>query len=853
MQYRKSALAAFLSLFILFSISLFLYSCGVSSPTSSTGAATPVTGISAFGTNGIYNIYVANSNSPVGANVGIIDPNTGKSTTAQGGSYPVSIAINPVLNKFYVVNAFSNNISVFDATTNALITNIALPANSFPDNLAINPNTNKIYVTDPNGGGINVIDPISNIVIKKITTSLTLPRGIAIDTITNKAYVTHQYDSRVFVIDTNTDTLLTPINIAFNTRPLGIAVDSGANRAYVAYSNTDQIAIINTASNSVIGNIPIVKGKATRGGITAATPIAIALYPFAKKAYVANKFSDTVSVIDLITNTEIKAIPVGSISGAVTENSSNMIVIDPTINKVYVANINSNNITVIDTTTDTVVNTIPTGVSPNGLALALPFNTTPVTPPIVTPPPPPPNVTLTSITINPPAYTLPVASDAVFKATANYSDGSAQNITNTAAWSLPTVVSNGVPVPIASILNGVLVGLNAGSGTVTVPYGGKTGTATLTVTPEVPTNVIITPLAATITQGQTQQFIATAIYTGGRSLDITNDPNTKWISGAPSVAMIDPLTGIATGKSQGTSNIAVSYNNKTYPFVVLTVTPPIMTINITYTPTNPQVSDIVKMSAVGTYSDPNIPSVNLDKLASFWSNNMSIAALSNTSFPFLVSPEFQAMAAGTTNITAKWTTPYGQLASGTVAITVGGTGNMCNKQYISYSMNNYPSTAYDTYFYPDGVTPHTIGTNSTGTTQNPPIYGKGCAVTAYAMVFATLGLKINGQLVNPVNLNQWLITNGGYSSGGYIDPAIIKAFPGAPSTVLTTTDKVYLDNAIKTCKPIIAGVTTHLGNPHYVVVTGKNGNDYVIIDPYSYRTTSLKDYYGNNINQVIIF
>jgi len=79
------------------------------------------------------------------------------------------------------------------------------------------------------------------------------------------------------------------------------------------------------------------------------------------RAYVTNIFTDTVSVIDTVTNSELTTIPVGSrpIAVAVTPNGT----------RAYVANQNASSVSVINTFSNTVIETISVGLGPSGVAI----------------------------------------------------------------------------------------------------------------------------------------------------------------------------------------------------------------------------------------------------------------------------------------------------------------------------------------------------------------------------------------------------------------------------------------------------------------------------------------------------
>ena len=76
---------------------------------------------------------------------------------------------------------------------------------------------------------------------------------------------------------------------------------------------------------------------------TGSKPVALAVNPANSKIYVANQYSNNVTVIDEATYSTA-TIPVGALPTAIAVN--------PATNKIYVANQNSNNVTVIDGASD---------------------------------------------------------------------------------------------------------------------------------------------------------------------------------------------------------------------------------------------------------------------------------------------------------------------------------------------------------------------------------------------------------------------------------------------------------------------------------------------------------------------
>jgi YVTN family beta-propeller protein len=102
--------------------------------------------------------------------------------------------------------------------------------------------------------------------------------------------------------------------------------------AYVTNRGTNNVSVIDTATNTVVTTLAM-----------GSSPDAVAVSPDGKHAYVANSGSNTVSVIDTATNTvEAATIPVGNTPAGVA--------VTPDGKHAYVANFESNNVSVIDTT-----------------------------------------------------------------------------------------------------------------------------------------------------------------------------------------------------------------------------------------------------------------------------------------------------------------------------------------------------------------------------------------------------------------------------------------------------------------------------------------------------------------------
>ena len=156
---------------------------------------------------------------------------------------------------------------------------------------------------------------------------------------------------------------------------------------------------------------------------------------------------------------------------------------------------------------------------------------------------------ISSITVRPSSATINEGSTRQFRATAYTSYNVAiQNVSF--SWSS----SNPSAATVSS--SGLARGVSAGTTTIRAREGGRTGSATLTVTeppPEVVDSIEVSPSMASIDEGGTQRFTATAKTSDG---EVISDVIFSWDSSNESVATISS-SGVATGVRAGATSTQV--------------------------------------------------------------------------------------------------------------------------------------------------------------------------------------------------------------------------------------------------------------------------------------------------------
>ena len=158
--------------------------------------------------------------------------------------------------------------------------------------------------------------------------------------------------------------------------------------------------------------------------------------------------------------------------------------------------------------------------------------------------------TLVSIAITPNGAAIPLGTGQQFDAVGTYTDGSTQDLTQSASWaaSVSAVATIGAA--------GYATSVTPGSTTITATSGSITGSVVLAVNSAVPTSLMVTPSSSSILVGAQQQFGATLNYSDGSSVNVTSA--VTWSSLNPGVAIVNS-SGLAVGVAGGSSAIDATW------------------------------------------------------------------------------------------------------------------------------------------------------------------------------------------------------------------------------------------------------------------------------------------------------
>jgi YVTN family beta-propeller protein len=167
-----------------------------------------------------------------------------------GGIYAQEMVLDPKTGNIYISNDSPyNTVTVLNTNVSDVIATIPMPND--PHGLAVDPDAGKVYVTNYLGSSISVIDEKSNTIVSTIAVPA-LPQHLAIDLKRKKLYVV-QITGSVTVIDLKTQNIINTIKVG--SLSWGTALDSKTGKLYVSNYLGESISVIDVNTDTVITTI----------------------------------------------------------------------------------------------------------------------------------------------------------------------------------------------------------------------------------------------------------------------------------------------------------------------------------------------------------------------------------------------------------------------------------------------------------------------------------------------------------------------------------------------------------------------------------------------------------------------
>jgi len=234
--------------------------------------------------------------------------------------------------------------------------------------------------------------------------------------------------------------------------------------------------------------------------------------------------------------------------------------------------------------------------------------------------------TLTTITLSPANASIVRNTDLQFTAQGTFSDGSTQDVTQSVTWvsSVPAFAT----ISNAASHRGTASGSSGGTTTISATKDGITGSTMLTVSLAMLQSITVTPAAATIGRGTTQQYRAIGNYEGGLTVDITR--SVSWSSDKTTVAYVSNAAdskGLLTAVGGGTANITASYQGKSNTQSVAVLAATLQSITVTPANAVVQLGLTQRFTATGHLSDQT--DIDMTAQVTWASSHENVALVSN--------------------------------------------------------------------------------------------------------------------------------------------------------------------------------------------------------------------------------
>jgi YVTN family beta-propeller protein len=235
--------------------------------------------VSVYDTRGTVHLiaFIDTATSTVTSTVAVDNFTPGPSTTSPDGRFLYVPNHNTAMS-----GANENVVDVIDTASKSLMGKIAVPAN--PHWVAFDKN-GRFYTSDHMSATVTVLNAQTNAIITEIQVGET-PHSEAISPDGSRLAVTSFDGNKVFIINTATDQMIAQIPVGRN--PLDITYSPDGRSLYTANNEDNTVTVIDTADNRVIGEIR-----------TGKQPTSISVLPSGRQAYVTDEGDGTIEILNI--------------------------------------------------------------------------------------------------------------------------------------------------------------------------------------------------------------------------------------------------------------------------------------------------------------------------------------------------------------------------------------------------------------------------------------------------------------------------------------------------------------------------------------------------------------------------
>lgn len=206
------------------------------------------------------------------------------------------VAVDDANGNVWAGNTRSGGVGVYRQSDLSLVKQFEAGTISHSFSIAIDDTRNRAYIADSRTLRVYVFDTktleqLKPIVLEsptRITDAYPSPRGLVVDEANGKLYVAVGNTEQLYVVDVETQEIETAYSLKGAKGVTGIAFAPSEGLLFVAAQTTDNLLIVNAEDGEIKHTVK-----------TGAGPLAVAWDQYRKVAYVANRGTDSIAVVDV--------------------------------------------------------------------------------------------------------------------------------------------------------------------------------------------------------------------------------------------------------------------------------------------------------------------------------------------------------------------------------------------------------------------------------------------------------------------------------------------------------------------------------------------------------------------------
>jgi hypothetical protein len=242
---------------------------------------------------------------------------------------------------------------------------------------------------------------------------------------------------------------------------------------------------------------------------------------------------------------------------------------------------------------------------------------------------------LVSIAVGSQKSSLPLGESETLTATGTFTDGTLQNLTQSATWKVS-------PPTVATITTkGTFTAVGEGVAQISADSQGITGSTSITVTPPALLHIAVSARQSPLPLGTSVALTATGSFSDGSTKNLTQAAT--WKASPSSVAKID-ADGSLTGVGQGVAQVSAAYQGITGNASITVGPPALVQILVSPNQLSLPLGESEALTATGSFTDGS--SQNMTQSVTWTSSGPSIAGVSSKG-------AVSAKSIGSTTINAK--------------------------------------------------------------------------------------------------------------------------------------------------------------------------------------------------------